>query len=86
VAEAAYGHRDFDGVRFLVEYRPASEATITLLDSWMGPELPVAERGPRTRVLALPPGADGEVVVGTLPGPANSQAFDWALIESLKIR
>jgi len=86
VAEAAYGHRDFDGVRFLVEYRPASGATITLLDSWMGPELPVAERGPRTRVLALPPGADGEVVVGTLPGPANSQAFDWALIESLKIR
>jgi len=85
VYEKAYEHPEYDGVQFMVEYHPPGGAVETLLDDWMDSKLPVDQRGSRTRELPLPPGAMGEVVVRTLPGPRNNGAFDWALIEKLSI-
>lgn len=85
VYERAYEQPGYDGVQFVVEYHPPDGAARTLLDDWMGPNLPVDRRGSRTQVLPLPAGARGEVVVRTLPGPQNNGAFDWALIERLSI-
>jgi hypothetical protein len=86
VYEKAYENQGFDGVQFVVEYHSPSGEVVKLLDDWMGPELPAAARGNRTRVLALPANARGEVVVRTLPGPHNNGAFDWALLDKVSIR
>lgn len=85
VYEKAYENEGYDGVRFLVEYRPTAGGMVTLMDDWMGPDLPADKRGNRTRLLPLPAGASGEVVVRTLPGPNNNGAFDWALLEKVVI-
>jgi hypothetical protein len=85
VSEKAYEHEGFDGVQFVVEYRPAPGEKVILMDDWMGPESPVNKRGNRTRLLPLPTSASGEVVVRTLPGPHNNGAFDWALLEKVVI-
>jgi hypothetical protein len=85
VYEKAYEHSEFDGVQFLVEYHPAQGPVATLLDDWVGPEQPASQRGNRTRFLPLPAGAQGEVVLRTLPGPRNNGTYDWALIDRLVI-
>jgi hypothetical protein len=81
----AFEHIDFEGVRFVVELR-GPVGTTTLLDEWIGADSLPEERGVRERVLALPPGATGEVVFRTLPGLTGNVAFGWALLERFEVR
>lgn len=82
----AFAKPDFDGVGFRVELRVPNQPAQVLFEDWIPNTTPEAQRGVRVRELALPAGAEGEVVVSTNPGPHGNGAFDWGLFERIVVR
>ena len=83
MAPAVYEHKEFDGVDLLVEVREPSGKLVSLFKTRM---LPDGDRTPHHVKIPLREHAQGTLVISSLPGPRNNSAFDWALLEYLRIR
>lgn len=78
-----YGKPGFDGVYVVVEAREQGKRPEVLHEEWLTPD---GSRAPRHKVFLLKGNNRGQLVVRFLPGPANSNAYDWSLLEYLRIR
>jgi hypothetical protein len=83
--QGAYGKPEFDGVFVVVEVVEPGKRPFVLHEDWLMPD---GNRKPRYVTVPLGNHNKGMLVFRTLPGPANNNntAFDWALLEYLRIR
>lgn len=86
ILNGAHAGADFtDGVEFVVSQRKRDGAETTLFRRFLNPRWIVADRGLQVLDLKLPGQFSGELILRTLPGPANNASFDWAYWGEVKI-
>ncbi|MBS0662192.1 MAG: glycosyltransferase family 39 protein [Verrucomicrobia bacterium] len=79
ILDAAYREHDYtDGVEFVIAERRPDGSERDLFRRLLNPRWVFADRGPLPLDVALPPDVRGEIVLRTLPGPANNASYDWA--------
>ncbi len=83
MSPAAYDKKGFDGVFIIVEVWDDKGQHVLLHREWVAPD---GNRGPRMVKVPLGESNKGQLVFMCLPGPNNDTAFDWALLEYLRIR
>jgi hypothetical protein len=77
---AAYLSGATNGVEFKVECVPSDTSlpVVTLFQQVLRPRTVTADRGIHRFRVELPPGADGQLVLRTLPGPTGAIEWGWA--------
>ncbi|MEO6003588.1 MAG: hypothetical protein ABIZ04_05590 [Opitutus sp.] len=79
IGEGAYGGKDAtDGVEFVVSYLQKDGTEKVLFRRLLDPERAFSDRGMQTLDVKADVPANSEVFFRTLPGPANSFAYDWS--------
>lgn len=78
-----YEQKDFDGAYLTLELQRSDGTRQHVLEEAFPPGGP---RRPHVRTQALPENAEGKLVLRTLPGPTGSYAFDWLLLEYLRVK
>jgi len=80
------GRGDSDGVEFAVVLRNADGTDNVLFSKLLNPVERESDRQVSRAEVALPLNANGQVLLRTLPGPANRNNFDWAFWQSVEFR
>ena len=79
IGEGAYGGKDAtDGVEFVVSYLQKDGTEKVVFRRLLEPERAFGDRGMQTLDVKTPVPANADVFFRTLPGPANSFAYDWS--------
>lgn len=80
------GRGDSDGVEFAIVLRHDNGTDTVLFSRFLNPVLHESDRLEKRAEVHLPPNPDGQVLVRTLPGPAQRNHFDWAYWKLVEIR
>jgi hypothetical protein len=83
VEPQVFSEPGFDGVYVLLEQRREGAPPVRLHEELITREGP---KGSRKFTLPLGANASGELVFRTFSGPMNNSAFDWVVLEELRIR
>ena len=83
VDPAAYEQRDFDGIYVLLERRDGTEEPTRVHEELLTRDGP---KGSRKFRLPLGRQARGTLVFRTFSGPLNNSAYDWVVLEQLRIQ
>jgi len=85
MTDDSWAKGDTDGVDLeIVQVAPDGQPA-SLWKVFLEPKFTPADRGRKTLELAVRPGG-GDLILRSGPGPAGNGAYDWAYIESLRIR
>jgi hypothetical protein len=80
------GNGHSDGVEFIVTLRGADGRSEVIFKQWLNPRDNPADRGDRPFAVPVPAAPAGTQLILTVgPGPNNSNAWDWAYLESLSL-
>ena len=87
LSEAAYNdpHKASDGFELRVSRLQPDGGLRPLYSRVLNPRDNAADRGEHHADIALLPGAAGDLVVETLPGPHRNLSFDWAFLGNIRI-
>ena len=87
LSEAAYNdpHKASDGFELRVSRLQPDGGLRPLYSRVLNPRDNTADRGEHHADIALLPGAAGDLVVETLPGPHGNLSFDWAFLGNIRI-
>lgn len=80
------GRGDSDGVEFAIVLRRSNGADTVLFSKFLNPVLNESDRLEKRGEAQLPPDAQGQVLVRTLPGPDKRNNFDWGYWKLVEIR
>ena len=87
ILPAAYAsEKKTDGVVFRIELLATDGTSKIILETMLTPAATPAHRGPQQLQIDLPPGAEGDLIFRTLPGPYNDISFDWAYWTAVEIK
>lgn len=79
----AYGQKDFDGAYLTLELQRPDGTRLHLFEDGFAAEGP---RETHYHTITLPENAAGKIILRSLPGPGGSYAFDWLLLEYLRVK
>lgn len=79
----AYEQKDFDGAYVSLGLQESGAEQVNIHQEWLTRD---GAHGPRHVVVPLPKPGPAKLVLQTLTGPMNNAAYDWVLIEYLRIK
>jgi hypothetical protein len=78
-----YQQKDFDGASVILDIRELDGTVRTIFEDWLASD---GSQKPRYVTAPLTGREKGTLVFRTLAGPANNLAYEWVLLEYLRIR
>lgn len=83
IEPAALGKENFDGAYVILDLKQKDGRSVSLFHDWLTPQ---ESEQPHYATIPLHDHRGGTLVFRTLAGPANNAAYDWVLLEYLRIR